>query len=195
MTSLGQMKMVAQALWAEGRLAELELRNQDAMRAYLDIVKFSHEATRGGPLIDALVKVACESYGIDRLQTLRTNLDASQCREAIRTLEGIEKTQETIAELFNNEKEWLRGFPYHQRVVASLAKIFSKSSIKKIEQATTLKLQAKDKLRRDLMISLAVRAFELEKGARPTSISDLYPNYLKAIPIDPATGKDMTWKP
>jgi hypothetical protein len=41
------------------------------------------------------------------------------------------------------------------------------------------------------MINAAARAFELEKGRPPQSIADLVPDYLKAVPKDPVTEKDL----
>jgi hypothetical protein len=37
--------------------------------------------------------------------------------------------------------------------------------------------------------------YELEKGPRPASPAGLVPDYLKAIPQDPLTGKDMVYSP
>ena len=45
------------------------------------------------------------------------------------------------------------------------------------------------------MITLAARAYELEHGAKPKSLTDLVPAYLKAAPKDPFTGKDMAYGP
>ena len=42
------------------------------------------------------------------------------------------------------------------------------------------------------LIDLAARALELEKDRRPQSAKELVPEYLKAIPKDPATGADLT---
>jgi hypothetical protein len=50
-------------------------------------------------------------------------------------------------------------------------------------------------LTRKHIITLAARAFELEHNAKPKTVADLVPTYLKAVPIDPFTGKDMTYPP
>jgi len=41
---------------------------------------------------------------------------------------------------------------------------------------------------RQLLIDLAARAYELDKGQSPANVADLVPDYLKAIPQDPFTG-------
>jgi hypothetical protein len=45
--------------------------------------------------------------------------------------------------------------------------------------------------RRQVMIAFATRAYELEKGKSPATISDLVPDYLKAIPKNPITGSNL----
>jgi hypothetical protein len=44
---------------------------------------------------------------------------------------------------------------------------------------------------RRLMIDFASRAYELDKGHRPASAAELVPEYLKAVPKSPSTGKNL----
>jgi hypothetical protein len=195
-SELGSIKQLAQALNGEGRLAELEHRNNDASRAYLDAIRLGHEATRGGPLIDGLVRIACEATGSARLQTLVTNLNAGECREVINAMETIEKKQESFKEVMQHEREWARrAFPLYQRIVGSLMRLFNVASIRQAEQKATLKFQTRAQRWRALLIDVATRAYELEKGQRPKSLADLVPDYLKAIPKDPLTGTNMIYQP
>ena len=48
---------------------------------------------------------------------------------------------------------------------------------------------------RKLMIALAARAYELEKGTKPKTVADLVPDYLKAVPVDPVTKSNLTYAP
>jgi len=48
---------------------------------------------------------------------------------------------------------------------------------------------------RALLIQLAARAYELEKGGRPKSLADLVPAHLKTIPQDPQSGTNMAYYP
>jgi len=195
-SELGSIKQLVQALNAEGRLAEMEHRNNDAARAYLDAMRLGHEATRGGPLIDGLVRIACEATGSRSLQKLVTNLDARECREVINALEIIEKKQESFEEVLKNEREWRqRSFPFYQQIVRSLMRLFNVASVKQAEQRASQKFQTQEKRRRELMLDVAVRAYDLEKGQRPKSIAELVPDYLKAIPKDPLTGTNMIYSP
>jgi len=46
-----------------------------------------------------------------------------------------------------------------------------------------------------LVIDLAIRAYELDRGQHPKSLNALVPNYLEAVPVDPATGTKLTYPP
>jgi hypothetical protein len=48
---------------------------------------------------------------------------------------------------------------------------------------------------RQLLIGLAARAYELDKGHHPASPADLVPDYLKAIPQNPLTGTNLVYSP
>jgi hypothetical protein len=57
------------------------------------------------------------------------------------------------------------------------------------------KAKAQQTRTRLLLIQLAARAYELEKGQRPKSLADLVPVYLKTIPQNPLTGTNMAYYP
>ena len=191
-SELASIKALAQALTAEGRLAELEHRTNDAARAYLDAIQLGHEATRGGPLIDGLVRVACEAIGLQRLQPCVTNLQASECRMVIGVLEAIEKKQESFEEVLKVEKKWIRqAYPFYQRLVGSIMQLFNRAALKRAEQ----KFQTQQKRRSDLLLSVATRAYELERRQRPKAVSDLVPDFLKVIPKDSLIATNGLVKP
>jgi hypothetical protein len=192
MPELARLKGLALALVAEGKLAELENRSGDAARIYLDTIRFAHESVRGGLHIDGLVGMACEAIGITPLETLSTTLDAKQCRELLPTLELIDANREPFAEVMKQEKTWSRrAFGWRGRMQVLVLRIFRRDLLKPAQQKFEAKFQAADTRRRRLLVNLASRAYELEKGKRPTTIGELVPDYLKAIPPDPVTGAPM----
>lgn len=196
LTILASTKALAQALSAECRLAALEHRNADAARSYLDAMKLGHEATRGGPLIDGLVRIAIEGIGLAGLQSVTTNLNAAECREVIIALETIGQKEESFADVMKNEKAWVRhNFSLYHRTVGSFMQIFNVGGLKQNMQKAESKFQIQGQKRRALLIGIAARAYELEKGQPPKSASHLVPDFLKEIPQDPATGTNMVLKP
>ncbi len=190
------MKGLAQALSAEGRLALLEHRNADAARSYLDTMKLGHEAGRGGPLIGGLVRIAIEAIGSTGLQSVTTNLNAAECREVVVALETLGTKEESFQEVMQNEKDWVRrNFSFYHRTVGSFTRLLNVGGMKQAMQKAELKFQTQGRKRRALLIGIAARAYELEKGQPPKSALDLVPAYLKEIPKDPATGTNMVLKP
>ena len=189
-------KALAQALSAEGRLAELEHRNADAARAYLDAMRLGHEAARGGTLMSGLVRLSIEGIGSTGLQSVATNLSAAECREVIVALETIGKNEESFEDVMKNEKEWVRrSHSIYRRVGGSFARLFNIGSIKQLMQKAEQKFQTQGQKRRTLLIGIAARAYEMEKGQPPKTASDLVPDYLKEIPQDPISWTNMVLKP
>jgi len=52
-----------------------------------------------------------------------------------------------------------------------------------------------DLLRRQLLLRLAARTYEVEHGKRPSRAEDLVPSVLRAIPKDPETGTNLVLNP
>jgi len=61
------------------------------------------------------------------------------------------------------------------------------------EQKFMPRFNAMAKRRRLLLLSLAIRAYQLETGQPPKNLAELSPVYLKAIPRDPFTGTNLAY--
>src|SRR5437879_1005470 len=114
--SLADVKKLVWLLEAQGRLAELEHRTNDAAGIYVEAIRYGQESGRGGVMIDRLVGIACEALGINRLQQAAGGLDASTCRETIKMLQEIDRTREPVADVLRMEREWIRRtYPLSKR--------------------------------------------------------------------------------
>ena len=192
-SQLMDMKRLAQALAAERRLAEMENRSGDAVKSYLDAIRLGNKSARGGILIDQLVGIAIEAIGTSYLQKLIDQLDTKSCRESATTLETLDAQGQTWNEVIQQEQAWARrAYP---RVGYQLTALMMHNTLKKAYQSAEQKFKKQEMKTRQLLIDLASRAYELDKGHRPANLSDLVPDYLKAIPQDPLTGKNMVYLP
>jgi len=193
LTELAGYKRLAQAFVAEGRLAEMENRPGDAAKSYLDAVRLGNRSARGGILIDQLVGTAIEAMGTACLQKLVDQLDAKSCREAAATLETLDAQRQTWNEVMQQESAWSRraypGIKYRW------SELVMSSSLKKALQGGERKFKKQQLMTRQLLVDLAARAYELENGRRPTSLTDLVPDYLKAVPQDPVSGTNLVYTP
>jgi len=186
-------KRLAQALMAEGRLAEMQGRFGDAAKSYLDLIHLGNQTARGGILIDALVGVAIENMGVTGLQKVSGPLDAKSCRKAVVTLEILDSQRQTWDEVMQQERDWSRRtFP---GVRYELVRLMSRNSLNKAYQSAKQKFENQQSKTRQLIIEFAARTYELDKGHPPANLADLVPDYLKTIPQDPFTGTNMVYSP
>jgi hypothetical protein len=189
---LSDFKRLGQAFVAEGREAALEHRPNDAARSYLDAVRLGQQAPRGGIMIHSLVGLAVEALGVARLEVLVQALDAQQCHTLATELESLEARRETAATVLARESQWARrtgGFR------GQLALLLTFKSQRQMKQRFESRLKAQQLRTERLLVALAARAYELEKGQRPKALAELVPAYLKAIPQDPVTGTNLSYWP
>ena len=183
------LKRLALAFAAEGWLAEMENRPGDAARSYLDTIRLGNESARGGVLIDQLVEIAMEAVGTSHLQKIVDRLDAKSCRETVAALETLDAQRQSWNEVIQQEDGWSR------RTFTSLSYRIYRPLLSKMTREAFQKAERKFKEQqlktRQLLIGLAARAYELDKGHRPASPADLVPDYLKVVPQDPATGTNI----
>jgi hypothetical protein len=192
-SDLVSIRRLAQAFATEGRLAEIENRPNDAAKSYLDAIHFGNESSRGGVLIDQMVGTAVEAIGTSHLTNLVGQLDAKSCRETAAALEILDAQRQTWDEVMQQEHDWSRRTFNSLRdkiFWPLLAKMAEKAYVK--PETNFKKQQTKT---RQLLIDLAARAHELDKGKPPANLADLVPDYLKAIPQDPLTGTNMVYSP
>ena len=190
LSRLAGMKRLVEAMSAEGRLAEMENRPADAMEAYLAVIRLGYAISRGGLILDCLVGIATESIGTAILEKLVPTLNAKQCREAPATIESCEAQREPT-EAFS-----ARAMAYAHRTYGfrwQFARLFHFRTTQQDEQRMATKVTTQQTRNRPLLIRLATRAYELDKGQPPKRLADLVPAYLKAIPQEPRTGTNMTY--
>ena len=183
------LRMLAQAFAVEGRLAEMEGRTNDAVQSDLERVQLGIEAGRGGTMLDGMISVAIESFGIKPLQNISSRLDARTCRETVTTLETLGVQKPSWSNLVQQDNAWSRRtFP---GIKHRLGKLIMFSTVRQVRQKAGEKFAEQERETSQLIIDLAARAYELEKGHRPASPAELVPDYLKTIPQDPITGNNL----
>ncbi|HEY5296554.1 MAG TPA: hypothetical protein VIK59_01365 [Verrucomicrobiae bacterium] len=193
LNDLANLKRLAQAFAAAGKLNEMENRPGDAAKSYLDVIHLGNESSRGGTLIDELVGIAIESIGRDGLQRISNQLDAKSCRESAVALENLDSQRQTLNEVMQQENDWShKTFP---GIRYEIVRLMTYKSLLPAQAAARRKFNQKEVKTRQLIIDLAARAYELDKGSPPANISDLVPTYLKTIPQDPVTGTNMIYSP
>jgi hypothetical protein len=181
-------KKLAINFWREGRLAEMQKRTNDAVQSFLDAEHFGVECCRGGMILSKSVGIACESLGRSGLRPLADDLDAQQSRKIAQTLASFEAHEDSLNDCLEQERDFSRRTSTIAQKIAGL--IMYKQRQAAVAKFTA-KYQKNQRERRILAIDSAARAYTLEKGKPPGSVHDLVPDYLKAVPQDPATGAEL----
>ncbi|MGH7976542.1 MAG: hypothetical protein ACREDS_07985 [Limisphaerales bacterium] len=187
------LRNLAQAFVAEGKLAEKENRFGDAAKSYLDAIRLGNESARGGTIVDGMIGVAINSLGAEQLQKLTDSLDEKSCRETTATLEILAAQRQTWADIMQQEDAWSRR-TFSSLHIAYYKLLYYRTRERNYQRCIdTIKSLQHDE--NQLIIDLAARAYELDKGHLPASAADLVPDYLKAVPQDPFTGTNMVYSP
>ena len=193
MPRLEGIKFLGCGFAAEGDLEKIEGHPDQAAKSYLDIIHLANESSRGGAFIHELVGIAVEHIGTDALQKLLPQLDAETCRQTAATLETYDAQRQPWGEVLADEHAWSRrAYPI---VHYDMVTMMQSSELKKIDQKAERRFEEQQARTRKLIIDLAARAYKLDEGHSPASVTDLVTNYLSAIPIDPATGTSMVYLP
>jgi hypothetical protein len=156
LAELSSLKQLARTFLAEGQLAELENRPNDAAKSYLDTIHLGNESARGGVLIDALVGIAIQNIGTIHLTNLIAQLDANSCRETATVLETLDSQRPTWNEIMQQEKIWRKAFEQLQKVPASKMPMMERMAAK-TDQTCELKFNTQEQKTRRAMIDLAAR--------------------------------------
>ena len=183
--------MLGRGLVAEGRLLELEGRPADAAGAYLTAVRLGSAVSHGGLVTDTLIGTKIEATGIVGLEKLVATLDARACRQAVAVIESCDAQREPMNTVLARDRAWLRRLS--GPIKWPIARVMYFRSLKQGDRNAVAMVNARQIRERVLLFRLAARAYELEEGQRPKTIADLVPAYLKTIPQDPCTGKNVAY--
>jgi hypothetical protein len=184
------LRNLALAFTAAGRLAETNNSLADAADAYLQAARIGQESGKGGIMIHSMVGIAIEAIGIVNLERLAPALDARTCAKIAKELYAGDEKTEPYGQTLKQEREWTRRV---YGVRGQIAYLFSFKSMRQMNKKWTLKVQTQRKRTRSLILQLARRAYELDKGEQPKSLQALVPEYLPSIPLDPFTGAAMAY--
>lgn len=183
---LKTFKRLALAFAIENRVQNLN--GQTNADAALSIIRLGQTLCHGGMIPDAAAGLPLEVVGVGLLQSQLNQLDATQCRMIAQTLERWESQRETTQQILETDTVW---FNVQYGLISRIAGTHKG----KRQQEFTVRYNAVRNTTGRLMIRAANRAYMLDNGKAPASTQVLVPAYLKAAPLDAATGKPLELKP
>jgi hypothetical protein len=187
---------LVRATVAQGRLAELEGRIDEAVGCYSDIIRLSEAMSHRVPMIAFQISEAIEMHGLFHLRDMRDKLSAEQCRKLIGLLQETDLKQETAGNVKQYETAFMNANMKRMGLFSSIMLKVSGVQSKTVAQVTQM-LESSERrhvaARRVLIADLALRLYREEHGESPPDLNALVPSILKSVPVDPYTGKPLRY--
>lgn len=174
------LKSLASALVAASRVEADRGNWTNAVERAREAIRFGQEVSRG-VVLHALVGVAIEKMGVRQLVSLAGNLEDATLWEVgdwLRETEGRTEPWEKIA---RREREYM---------LAAAANWREELAVRLAARKANLPGEVEPRRRASLVegrlaqVVVALRRFELARGARAERLEDLVPAFLPAIPGD-----------
>jgi hypothetical protein len=174
---------VGHLLGAMGARCALADRNgsvKERLAAYLDLLRVSFAGDRGTGTTFS-IPAQYESYAFVGLSKWRTQYSAQQCAELAADLWTLEKSRESWQIRAERQRIIDENVDWQWRLQAILA---DWSGTERNEWRRQLHSLGRTNLRL-LIADLGVRAHQLDMSDVPTTLEELVPRYLPAVPDDP----------
>jgi hypothetical protein len=178
MREIGNFKPLALTLTARARLARMQGRFAEAADAGLDGIELSHDVARGGVVIDVMVSLYMEGISRREFSSLISQLDAKTARDSLQRLIQMNTNVVTFSEILAEERAFSRSQGAMGGFMVAADQYFGIGPLKATRVALEKKCAAMETERRLLLVKVASRLYELEKGSAPAKESDLIPDYL-----------------
>jgi len=185
MDSIQSMRSLARALASRGRLATMESRFDDAADTSLEGIRFGYAIRRGGLMIGSLVGTACSGIGRWNLYGIREELSASHCSSLISALGQFEKQAEPTEDFIHRDRVWSQhamGWSGHLIEILEKTAGIDPYVVHRSFEHACIREQAEMRL---LRLELAIQAWRKTDGRLPESLSELVPQIIDEIPVDP----------
>ncbi|HVV72975.1 MAG TPA: hypothetical protein VHI52_15980, partial [Verrucomicrobiae bacterium] len=188
------LKSLAMLLRAEGRLAEMEHRNADAARSYVEAIGVGTAMSRGGMLINRMVGIACEGIGCLALVKLLPELQCEEMRPLVRELEELDAGTVKWEEVVQAENRFVRSqvgaYPNPIKLGWDIWQA------RKMRQTSLTRHQMAAAHLRLLFTEMALRCYRCDHGSKaPEGLALLSASYLRATPQDPFTQRNLAYLP
>jgi hypothetical protein len=188
---------LVRAMVAQGRLAELEGRVDEAAGCYSELIRLGELMSHRVPMMAFQISQAIEYSGLYHLRDMRDKLSPEQCRKLIDLLLEVDRKQEPAAQsiLFENMfiNANIKQMGFFPSIMIRVSGVQAKT-----QAQVTQSLESSEKrhaaARRVFLTDLAVRIYRAEHGEAPPDLNALVPSILKTVPVDPYTNKPLRYQ-
>ena len=186
--NLASLRRLAVAFGVEASVKMRDHQTDEAAACAMDMMRLADRTGRGGIITDGITSLTIEALALGELRPVIPQLDAEFCRKAGLEMEGLLDLRETPETTFATERTW-------SAIRFGVVDLIGSRLLKKDETKREEKFDQhyKDAVQRTqhLMLRMASHAYELDNKHEPTDVASLVPQYLKAMPKDFETGKEI----
>lgn len=195
---MAHFNAVTELMSDEHRLAKSEGKADPAMVIYIDLLRLSQLFPIGGLLPDKNLSLLFEESCLSDFEELEPTLTAISIRTVIKALLQMETPAEPQDKIITRQRALLDTAWSFQDRMDEMWKnktMFPSHDFMSIESDFIDHTHRTARLRRQLMVRLATHLYQREKGTPPRQMSDLVPDILPTIPVDPETGTNLVLNP
>ncbi len=193
MEEAGQVRAVSRLFLAQSRVFEADGRLVDASKSCRESLALGQAIMQGGMIINVQMGSVIQELALRNLNPIRDRLPIDECRAILRDLEALDRRRVTPEAVGERRDAWYaESFTPIQRGMLGLSGIASKGAADERSLAKT-SLDRIGRSMRFFQVGLAIHVYHLERKIWPRSVADLVPDYLPAIPTDPATGQPIDY--
>ncbi|MFM8469173.1 MAG: hypothetical protein ACKODH_04280 [Limisphaerales bacterium] len=165
----------------------------EARRLLVDLFRFGHEAYRGGLFGHARESSSIEEDVSAWLTSLLPEADAAACRQVVQVFAELDQKADSPARMWQRDLVFKGRTNVWQIVVPDGIYHSVRPDFKKQKEEFMKFTTSAARVRKRSLVEHAAKLCELETGKRPSGFRDLVPQYLKAVPKDPETGRDLSY--
>lgn len=186
-----RLKRLARVFVAEGRLHLEADQPREAASCFFEAMEFGEAMTRGGSTNDALLGMACQSAGLEKLVQLFPDPDHALCEELGLWLSELDERQATFDQIADRDWLWFeKSTPWeHRWRLLQLRGMWERTL-----QASATTFNRSLARRRLFCGHLALRRFRWAEGDYPKTLNELVPRFLKSLPPDPFSGGSLIYR-
>lgn len=165
----------------------------EARALLLDGLRMAHEAYRGGLVGHMNGASGMEIRFLRPARDMVGAGDAQCAREILKTLSALDEKAESPAVIWGRQAMFASRTNVWQLVTPDAIYHSVRTDLKPVKANFFGTINGAASFRREILVDAAARLHQLETGKRPASFADLVPKYLKTVPKDPETGKELSY--
>jgi hypothetical protein len=187
-----QLRELARAFAAEGRLAQKQGDTLRAVSCGLDVLQLVPAASHGGLGIDYLASLGISYGGLQWLRDARETATLDDCKFVLNNLPDVREQMEPPAEI--TVREW----HFFRRIkgiyTTFVTEMYFSNNRADFEKRMEESLQNADAMTGLLRLHYAIRAFQLVEGRLPKSLAELAERKWKTSTQDPFSQQDFIYQ-